>query len=391
MIRRSVALLIESSNAYARGLLHGIIEYQRQHDNWSVYLPELDRGATPPKWIKTWKGDGIIARIETDEIAHIVQRLDVPIVDVSAARKLDQIPWVETDDAKVSQLAVEHLTERGFRHFAFCGVESFNWSKWRCRHFLELLADLGHTGHSFESEAGLRRNTTWPSEKPRLAKWLKSLPKPIGIMASHDIRARQVLEACRELDILVPDEVAVVGVDNDPIVCNLAFPSLTSIIPDALGAGYRAAELLDRMISGNRVNPDASLLPPLGIATRQSTDIFAVEDEDIRRAAKFIREHACSGITVLDVLKEIPLSRRVLESRFRKATGRTPHDAILSHRMRRVEQLLRESDMSLDTIAAKTGFEHSEYMNVAFRRQFKVSPGRYRNRIKLEAGTRLST
>ncbi len=189
-------------------------------------------------------------------------------------------------------------------------------------------------------------------------------------MASYDIRAQQVLDLCRELEILVPDEVAVIGVDNDPIVCNLAFPSLSSVIPNAVGAGYLAAELLEARMSGKPVAADAHLLAPVGVATRQSTDILAVEDPDIRNAAKYIRDHACEGITVADILQAIPLSRRVLESRFRKATGQSPHDAILAQKLNKVEQLLRESDLSLDSIAQKTGFDHTEYMSVAFRKRY---------------------
>jgi LacI family transcriptional regulator len=382
MARRSVALLIESSNAYARGLLQGIIDYQRQHDAWSIYLPEQDRGASPPKWIQNWQGDGVIARIETDEIARVVRRIGIPVVDVSAARRMEQIPWVETDDAQVALLAAEHLVERGFVHFAFCGDTKFNWSTWRSEAFVAALQARGFDCNVFQMPAHKSGTRSWLQEKRHLAKWIKSLPKPVGMMACYDIRARQVLDICRDLEIMVPDDIAVLGVDNDPIVCNLAFPSLTSVIPDAVGAGYRAAELLEKMMQGGESNQESHLMRPLGIETRQSTDIYAVSDEDIRAAAKFIRDHACNGITVVDILREIPLSRRVFESRFQKATGKTPHEAILSQRLRRVEQLLRESDLSLEAIAVKTGFEHPEYMNVVFRKHFKEPPGRYRNRIR---------
>ncbi len=135
MSRKSVALLIESSNAYARGLLQGIIAYQQQHEAWSIYLPEQDRGATPPKWIHSWRGDGVIARIETEAIAKVVRSIGIPVVDVSAARRLENIPWVETDDQRVAELAAEHLLERGFRNLAFYGDPSFNWSIWRRDHF----------------------------------------------------------------------------------------------------------------------------------------------------------------------------------------------------------------------------------------------------------------
>lgn len=382
MPRRSVALLIESSNAYARGLLQGIIAYQQQHEAWSIYLPEQDRGAAPPKWIRNWHGDGVIARIETDEIAKVVRRIGIPVVDVSAARKLHEIPWVETDDQRVAELAAEHLLERGFRNLAFYGAPRFNWSIWRRDHFVEALRGRGLGCQVFDAKGPATRGYSWLRENRRLANWIRGLAKPVGLLASYDIGARQVLDACRELNIMVPEEIAVIGVDDDPIVCNLAFPSLTSVIPDAAGAGYRAAELLEQMMSGGLPSAKSHLLAPLGISTRQSSDIFAVEDPEIRRAAKLIRERACSAITVIDLLREVSLSRRVFESRFRKATGQTPHEAILGQRLKRVEQLLRESDLSLEVIACKTGFEHPEYMSVAFRKLYQTPPGKYRSQLR---------
>ncbi len=382
MSRKSVALLIESSNAYARGLLQGIIAYQQQHEAWSIYLPEQDRGATPPKWIRSWRGDGVIARIETEEIAQVVRSIGIPVVDVSAARRLENIPWVETDDERVAELAAEHLIERGFRSLAFYGDPTFNWSIWRRDHFVAALKRRGLKCDVLDALGRESRGYSWLREKRRLATWLRQLAKPVGMMASYDIGARQVLDECRELEIMVPEEVAVIGVDDDPIVCNLTFPSLTSVIPNAAGAGYRAAELLEQMMAGQEPATESHLLAPLGISTRQSTDILAVEDPDIRRAAKLIREQACMGITVADVLREVPLSRRVFESRFRNATGQTPHEAILSQRLKRVSQLLRDSDLPLEIIAAKTGFEHPEYMSVAFRKHFEIPPGRYRAQLR---------
>ncbi len=376
--RYSVALLIESSNAYARGILEGVIDYQRKHDAWSVFLPEQERGATPPSWLKRWKGDGIIARIETETIAKAVRSMSVPTIDVSAARRLEGIPWIETDDAMVAQLAVEHLVERGFRKLAYCGDSSFNWSRWRGEAFSEIVLARGLEYFEYTSHDRYAPGYSWPREQRRLSKWLAGLPKPIGMMASYDIRAQEILDSCRELNIAVPDQVAVVGVDNDPIICNLAFPSLTSVIPDAVQAGYMAAELLQRMMQGECVPADAHLLPPLGIATRQSTDVLAVDDPDVAAAAKYIRDHAREGITVADVLKHVPLSRRALESRFKKITGRTPHDAIVSQRLSHVERLLNETDLSLDAIAARTGFEHAEYMSVVFRQKHGTPPGKFR-------------
>ena len=376
--RRSVALLIETSNAYARGLLEGIIQYVRHHEAWSIFLPEQERGARPPGWLSRWRGDGIIARIETDEIARAVRGPRLPVVDVSAARRVPDIPWVETDDEAIARLAVQHLLERGFQHLGFCGDPSFNWSLWRQQHFTRLVAEAGRVCHVYESAPRWSAGYSWNREKRRLASWIRRLPRPIGVMASYDIKAQQLLDVCRELDVAVPEEIAVIGVDNDRLLCDLASPPLTSVVPNAPRTGYEAAALLDQMMAGQHVPPEAHLIPPLGIETRQSTDVLAIDDPDIAAALRFIREQACSGIQVGDVLRQVPLSRRMLESRFRRRLGRTPHEEITRLRIDRVKQLLAETDLSLAEIAGRAGFEHVEYLSVAFKREVGLTPGGYR-------------
>jgi LacI family transcriptional regulator len=376
--RRSVALLIETSNAYARGLLEGVIQYVRHHEAWSIFLPEQERGASPPHWLSRWRGDGIIARIETDEIARAVRATRLPVVDVSAARRVPDIPWVETDDGEIARLAVEHLLERGFRQLGFCGDSSFNWSMWRQQHFARLVAEAGHVCHIYESRPRWAKGYSWNREKRGLANWVRRLPRPIGVMASYDIMAQQLLDVCRELNVAVPEEVAVIGVDNDRLLCDLASPPLSSVIPNAPRTGYEAASLLDQMMSRRPVPPEGHLIQPLGIETRQSTDVLAIDDPDIAEALRFIREQACAGIRVVDVLRHVPLSRRMLESRFRDRLGRTPHQEITRLRIERVKQLLSETDLSLAEIAGHAGFDHVEYLSVVFKREVGVTPGGFR-------------
>src|SRR5215813_958494 len=171
--RRSVALLVETSNAYARGLMDGIIAYQREHELWSIYVGEQERGARPPAWMRNWKGDGIIARIETDAIASVVRKTHLPVVDVSAARRVRDIPWVETDDREIARLAAQHLIERGFRTLAFCGEPTFNWSRWREENFLAMAEDAGCECHIFEGTARNARDYSWTRERRRLAAWVE--------------------------------------------------------------------------------------------------------------------------------------------------------------------------------------------------------------------------
>ena len=375
---RSVALLIETSNSYARGILAGITDYVRQHEGWSIYLPEQDRGGTPPRWLSTWNGDGIVARIENDEIAKALKRTKLPVVDVSAARHLRNIPWVETDDAAIARLAVQHLTERGFHNFGFYGDGAFNWAIWRKQHFERLVSEAGGECFVHDSISRLDEQYSWDREKVALAQGLSRLPKPIGIMACYDIQAQKLLDVCREQNIAVPEEVAVLGVDNDLLICDLASPRLSSVICNTKRTGFEAASLLDRMMSGEAVGSQSILIEPLGVETRQSTDILAIDDADIAAALRFIRENAASGINVSDVLRAVPLSRRVLESRFRAALGRTPHEEITRLKIGKVKELLTGTDLSLSEIASRTGFRHDEYLSVAFKKAVGIPPRDFR-------------
>jgi LacI family transcriptional regulator len=377
--RRQVAILIETSNAYARGLLQGVVHYIREHRPWSFHLMEQGRGDDPPPWLAGWKGDGIIARIETPRIARAVVRTGLPAVDLSAARLVPELPWVETNDEEIARLAADHLIERGFKRCAFCGDARFNWSVWRERSFVARLKAVGQTCAVFRPEVAAGDVA---AEARELARWLKELPKPVGIMACYDIRGQQVLDACRGAGLAVPDEVAVIGVDNDTLLCELASPPLSSVIPNAHRAGYEAAALLDKLMEGKRVPATARLIAPLGIAERQSTDVLAVDDRNVARAVQFIREHACEGINVSDVLRVVPLSRRVLEQRFQRLLGCTPREEILHVRLARVKQLLGETELPLYLVAERTGFEHVEYLSVVFKRETGRTPSAWRQEAR---------
>ncbi len=384
--RHQVALLIETSNTYARGLLDGVIAYVREHESWSIYLPEQRRGERPPAWLGRWQGDGIIARIENQEIAAAVARTRLPVIDVSAARTLPQIAWVETDDEAIARLAVEHLVDRGFRRLAFCGDPRFNWSNWRCEHFRRLAEEAGCATWVYQSPRSGGAPVSWHREHEHLVTWIKSLPRPIGVMACYDIKAQQLLDVCRDLGVAVPEEMAVIGVDNDHLICELCMPPLSSVIPDARRTGYIAAELLDQAMRGKRVASLTNLVKPLGICTRRSTDVLAIEDLDVVAALRFIREYACEGIQVGEVLRRVPLSRRVLESRFLKLLGRTPHEEIVLVKLERVKRLLCETDLPLKVIALRTGFSSEDYMSVAFKRAEGTAPSEFRSRHSTGAG-----
>ncbi|MEO7600051.1 MAG: DNA-binding transcriptional regulator [Opitutus sp.] len=373
--RRKIALLIETSNAYARGLVQGVVHYAREHGAWSFQMMEQGRGDDPPPWLADWDGDGVIARIETPRIARAVVKCGLPAVDLSAARLVAALPWVETDDREIAHLAAEHVLERGFKHFGYCGDSRFNWSVWRQGFFAEQVRQAGYGCHVYQPSQTLAGSA---ADARGLADWLLGLPKPVGIMACYDRRGQQVLDACRNAGLAVPDEVAVIGVDNDELLCEIAAPPLSSVIPNTHRTGYEAATLLDRLMSGKKVPPTAHLIAPLGVAARQSTDVLAIDDREVANAVRYIREHACEGINVADLLRVVSLSRRMLEQRFQRLLGRTPHEEILHVRLNRVQRLLAETDLPLYQIAERTGFEHVEYLSVAFKREIGKPPRQFR-------------
>lgn len=383
-VRPHVALLVESSRAYGRGLLHGIAEYVRLHGPWSIYLAERGLGDAPSAWLQAWSGDGIIARIENRKIARAVHDLGVPAVDLRGLLTDLGVPRIVTDDAEVARMGVAHLRERGFRHLAFCGFVGADYSDNRSAAFVRLVEGAGITCHIYRAGSPshaigteAREQSGWAAQA-EVAHWIEELPKPVGLMACNDIRAQQVLTACRGIGIAVPDEVAVIGVDNDDVLCDLADPPLSSIIPNTRRIGFEAASLLERMMRGEVVPEDPISIPPLGVLTRRSTDVLAIDDRAISTAVRFIREHACDGITVADVLAELPLSRSVFERRFAKIFGLTPKAEILRTQLDRVKRLLAETDLPLKQIASRTGFLYPEYLSAAFKERTGQTPGQYR-------------
>jgi LacI family transcriptional regulator len=317
-------------------------------------------------------------------MAHAIAALGVPAVDLRGLLPDLDAPSITTDDRAVAGLAVAHFLERGFRNFAFCGFINADYSDNRSRAFARLVEEAGFACHIYQPCRKHRPAGTTALEQGGLvaeaevAHWVQALPRPVGLMACNDIRGQQILNACRDAAIAIPEDVAVLGVDNDDVLCDLSNPTMSSVIPDTRRIGFEAAAMLERMIGGEPPPTKATLIPPLGVVTRRSTDVLAIEDRDLAAAMRYIREHACEGITVEDVLAHVPLSRSVFERRFDRLFGRTPKAEILRARLDRLKQLLAETEMPLKQIAVKVGFEHAEYMNVFFKERTGLTPGQYR-------------
>lgn len=385
-------MLVETSSIYGRQLLEGINRYIRTHRAWSVFLEQRDLWSATPPWLESWGGDGVISRVTTTEIAELLESSGVPVVDLTDRfGPSTGFAQVWSDNATIGRLAADHLLERGFRHFAACGFEGEHWSKERCRAFAEAVRDAGHACEMFESpwlghEEGAARS--WEESQRRLARWLEGLSRPLGVMACNDVRGQQVLDACVRAGLAAPEEVAVIGVDDDAIVCELCDPELSSVRPNPARIGYIAAELLAQMMRGEQVPAGIRRVPPVGITTRQSTDTLAVDDPAIAAAVTYIRQHACAGATVDHVLAQVSLTRGVLERRFRKFFGRSPQAVIRQTQLKEVRRLLTDTDLTLDQIADLTGFKHTEHMVVVFKRELGETPGRYRRAQQAHAGIR---
>ena len=284
--------------------------------------------------------------------------------------------------ARVSpHLAIEHFIERGFHHFAFCDLT--DGSYFRRRRFEEQLAARRLTGHVFHVNYAERDDWVFGRDRIRLEKWLEKLPKPIGILAHNDIRGRHLVDACRRMGIAIPDDVAVLGVDNELPHCEMSNPPLSSIVTDAERIGYEAGSLLDQLMNGRDPTPKRLLIPPLGIVVRQSTDVTATADQHVARAVRYIREHVGEEIDVRDILRHVGISRTALDKRFLKALGHTPHEEIRRIRLKRARELLAESDLKLEIIAERCGFRHGEYLGAVFRSEFGQTPGEFRAQQKL--------
>ncbi|MCC6492713.1 MAG: DNA-binding transcriptional regulator [Pirellulales bacterium] len=386
--RPKVALLIESSRAYGRGLLRGIAAYLRTHRPWSIYVELHGLEQPPPEWIGAWDGDGILARVTDRHMLKLLRGTGVPTIDLRGALVDTGLPLVGLDSAAAARLAFEHFRERGFRNLAFCGVQpgTYRFLDQRGAEFERLASDAGCRFERFPGNDEAQSATTWDEEQRHMVSWLTRLPKPVGILACHDDRGHELLNACREAELAVPDDVAVIGVDNDEVLCDLSDPPLSSIDSNTAQVGYRAAALLDAMMAGEADVTGTVLVKPAGVVLRRSTDALAIDDRELAAAMRFIREHACDGINVDDVLQKVRLSRATLDRRFSKVFGHSPSDEIMRLRIERVKQLLVETTYPLPRVANLAGFEHSEHMGALFRRKTGQTPGEYRNACRAANG-----
>lgn len=354
----------------------------RMFDDWSVFLTQQDLAQEPPSWLPNWSGDGIISRTTTPELLQAVQATGVPFIELTDRHQTHGLNYVWSDDAAIGYLAAEHFLERGFREFGFCGFTNEAWSERRQQAFIQRVAEAKCRCHQYQSPWYGNDALPWEEDQRQLRDWLRALPRACGIMACSDLRGQQVVDACLQEGLAVPEQVAVIGVDNDTLLCRICDPPMSSVIPNAEGVGFRAAELLTQLMNGESPQQHQYLIEPLGVAARQSTDMIAIDDPDISAALRYIRENACRGISVADVTANVAISRSSLERKVRRYLDRTPQQEIRQVQTKRVCELLTTTELSAERIATLCGFENPEYMYVVFRRVVGMTPGDFRNQSR---------
>lgn len=382
-----VALLIETARGYGRGLLRGVARYARLHGPWSFYVTPGDFTQALPE-MEQWGGTGIIARIETPEIAKAILATGLPTIALDLAEEqltdggpLSRLCEMSSDSHQAARMAAEHLLERGFRHYGFVGLPGKVWSERRERSFCQRIREAGGEPHLYPFPRR-ERDRQWGREQTIMAQWLRELPQPIGLMACNDDRGREVLEACRAASVQVPDQVSVIGVDNDSLLCELSDPPLSSVALNAERGGFQAAALLDKLMAGRVKRPQRIVVEPLHVVTRRSTDMVALGDADVAAALRFIRDHANRPLRVSDVVRAVCLSRRSLEIRFRRAVGRSMNLEIQRAHLECAKRLLLETDLPLPRIAEASGFNTASYLAVVFQKVVGMTPAKYRTYIR---------
>lgn len=373
-----VALLIETSRSYGRDVLRGVRRYLQEHGPWSVYLETRALESQAPPWLRGWKGDGILARTGSAALARRIRATAVPVVELRSRRFNPRVPWVGVDNRALGATVADHLLERGFRRFGLLALDTEDFFRERCANFVSTLRSRGFPCVVFRAPPRAERPERWEAQQRDLARWLRRLPKPAGVMACTDQLGFWLLDAAARAGIPVPEQVAVVGVENDEALCAMARPPLSSVALDTERIGYEAARMLDRLMRGRAVRERLVRVEPLGVVARQSSDVVAVDDARLARALRVIREQACRGIGVEDVLRAAPMSRSSLERGLRALLGRSPHDELVRVRLDHARRLLIDTDLKLAAVAQRSGFRHVQGFCTAFKAAYGKTAGRYR-------------
>jgi LacI family transcriptional regulator len=379
---RRVFLMIGTEWQYFRSIILGVMAYAQPTRRW-IFLA----GAESPDSlaaVRNWNASGVIAVAWTPEIVQSLRKLKIPVINISGVLPNTGLPRVGPDDYAVGRMGAEHLLERGFRTFAFIGHKDHGYSQRRRAGFSEALKETGFECIVVNRDdlAGKKLVERNMGVNAGVLTWVQKLPKPIAVMGCNDIRAKEIGRVCQVAGLRVPEDVAILGVDNDEVLCRLAHPPLSSISQGGERIGFEAAALLERLMNGEPRPQKPILLPPEKVVVRASTDTIAIADREISTVVKYIREHPDHDISVTDLLKIVPLCRSTLERRFKRVVGHSLNKEIRRSHLARARQLLAETDYSLQEIAGYSGFATPQWMAMVFRKELNTTPTEYRDRFR---------
>lgn len=381
-----ILLLLEASREYGRALLRGIARYSSLYGPWTMereipfYLTRQEGGNKVKKPCK-WLADGIITR-DSREIRALLS-IPVPVIYASYLdENTPNISRILTADEEIAKLGAMHFLQRGFRTFGYIGYDNMYWSRNRGKYFCQEIQRHHYQVYCFQ-QSDKKADRQWAQEQFLLADWLSSLPKPCAVFCCNDDRAEQVLAACRFVGLQVPENIAVLGVDNDDIICSLANPPISSIALNIENAGFRAAQLLDQMMSGKQTESQTIIVEPRTVVTRQSSDVSAIEDKDVAEAVSYIRHHCNEPIQVSDVLRAVSISRRSIYDKFKRELQCSIYAFIKNRRIEQIGRLLSETDIPVSQIALKMGFHSADHIAQYFRSQKGMNPLDYRKQFSV--------
>ena len=385
--RHSITLMFNANKVYDRQVIEGIGHYlQTSKVDWDIYLEEDFR--TRLENIGDWIGDGIIADFDDIEVQKALENVDVPVIAVGGSyhsrSRYPDLPYVATDNFEVVKSAYQHLKQKGIERFAFYSVPIDDNHRWAEEREMAIQALTETDGYSCQIYRGQQTSPeTWQYSMNRLADWIQSLPKPIGIIAVTDSRARHLLQACDHIGIPVPDRISIVGIDNDDIARYLSRISLSSVTQGCFQMGYKAAKLLHRSLDGQEIKSTLIKVPPTGVEERQSSDYKALNDPHVIQAMQFIRQHATRGIKVDQVTDYVGISRSNLEQRFVAERGHSIHTELHNEKLGRACKMLEETQVPTKEVATICGYPSLQYMYAIFKKHFDLTPTAYReeNRV----------
>lgn len=382
---RQVALAFPLAVPHLALFMRGVTDYAREHGDWTFIASPVGTGGFPEtldmslQSLKGWPGDGVITVITTKAQTQAARGLHIPVLNLAGTLRDTGLPRVMVDHKAIGRLAAEHLLECGLRRFAYLGVKNVWYSQLRGEGFTERVAQAGGQFLVHEVPRRVDPKQPWYLGLQEIDRWLRTLRPPVGVLAVHDYRARLLIDECRQLGLDVPNDVALIGVDNDETICEFCRPPLSSVSRSGRRVGYEAARLLDRLMAGKPLPARDILIPPDGVVRRRSTDMVAFDDPHVAACVRYARGHVAGVFGVERLIKLVPISRRLLEKRFRRCTGHTPYDYLCQLRTQRAKELLTGGKkMEMHEIATACGFPDTQRLRLVFRRLTGVTPTAYR-------------